>query len=160
MLEIKSFNDVDNALKRLCEISLAMQKASSEATLAINELKEQAKRQLEPLELEKDFIEQTITMFCEDNKHEFAQKRSKEFVFGKVAYKLSNSVSLPRIKAKVESLLKAIKSYGLAKECIIYKEELNKEALAQLQDDELVKLGLKRVVKDNFRIEPNLSALR
>ena len=68
-------------------------------------------------------------------------------------------MSLPRIKAKVESLLKAIKSYGLAKECIIYEEKPNKDALAELKDEDLVKLGLTRTIKDSFRIVPKIESL-
>ena len=92
------------------------------------------------------------------NKADFADKRSKDFVFGTIGYRLSKSVSLPRVKAKVESLLKAIKSFGFA-DCITYVEKPNGEALAELADGDLVKLGLKRVVKDNFRIEPKLESL-
>ncbi|EAK0516465.1 host-nuclease inhibitor protein Gam, partial [Campylobacter jejuni] len=51
-----------------------------------------------------------------------------------------------------------LKSYGL-NDCITYKEELNKDAIAELEDSTLVKLGLKRVVKDNFRIEPKIESL-
>ncbi|WP_035144252.1 host-nuclease inhibitor Gam family protein, partial [Campylobacter concisus] len=61
--------------------------------------------------------------------------------------------------AKLESLLSSIKAFGLGKECIIYEEKPNKEALAELKDEDLVKLGLKRVVKDNFRIVPKIESL-
>lgn len=44
-------------------------------------------------------------------------------------------------------------------ECISYKEELNKDAIVGLEDSTLVKLGLKRVIKDNFRIEPRIESL-
>ncbi|EEA6381717.1 host-nuclease inhibitor protein Gam, partial [Campylobacter jejuni] len=66
--------------------------------------------------------------------------------------------SLPRVKEKLENLIKAFKSYNL-NECIIYKEELNKDAIVELDDTTLVKLGLKRVIKDNFRIEPKIESL-
>ena len=58
----------------------------------------------------------------------------------------------------MESLIAAIKSFGL-RDCLIYEEKPNKEALAELDEGSLVKLGLKRVVKDNFRIEPKIEAL-
>ncbi|EAH5527749.1 host-nuclease inhibitor protein Gam, partial [Campylobacter jejuni] len=35
----------------------------------------------------------------------------------------------------------------------------NKDTIAELEDSTLVKLGLKRVVKDNFRIEPKIESL-
>ena len=158
-MQINSFSDVDVALKRLCEVSVGIEKINGEVTLECNRIKEARKSEVERLESEKSFLEQQITLFCEDNKAEFAEKRSKEFTFGEIGYRLSKSVSLPRIKAKVESLLKAIKSYGLAKECIIYEEKPNKDALAELKDEDLVKLGLTRTVKDSFRIVPKIESL-
>ena len=158
-MQINSFSDVDVALKRLCELSVGIEKINGEVTLECNRVKEARKSEVERLESEKSFLEQQITLFCEDNKAEFAEKRSKEFTFGEIGYRLTKSVSLPRIKAKVESLLKAIKSYGLAKECIIYEEKPNKDALAELKDEDLVKLGLTRTVKDSFRIVPKIESL-
>ena len=66
---------------------------------------------------------------------------------------------MPRIKEKVEKLIKALKSYKL-EECITYEETINKDAIVELGDAELVKLGLKRVVKDNFRIETKIENLQ
>ena len=49
-------------------------------------------------------------------------------------YRISKSVRVPTVKAKLESLLSSIKAFGLGKECIIYEEKPNKEALAELKD--------------------------
>lgn len=157
-MKISNFDDVDAALKELCECEVALSKLEGEVTLKCNEIKERYKEKTEPLVNQSAFIRQEIENFCEANKAEFAEKRSKELVFGTIGYRLSKSVSLPRVKAKVEGLIKAIKSYGF-KDCITYTEKPNGEALAELNDGDLVKLGLKRVVKDNFRIEPKLENL-
>lgn len=157
-MAIQNFDDVDAALKELCECEVALTKIEGKVTLECNEIKERYKAKTEPLVNKAAFIRQEITNFCEANKAEFSQKRSKELVFGTIGYRLSKSVSLPRVKEKVESLIKAIKSYGF-KDCISYTEKPNGEALAELDDGDLVKLGLKRVVKDNFRIEPKLEQL-
>ena len=158
-MQINSFCDVDVALKRLCEVSVGIEKINGEVTLECNRIKEARKSEVERLESEKSYIEQQITLFCEDNKAEFAEKRSKEFTFGEIGYRISKSVRVPSVKAKLESLLSSIKAFGLGKECIIYEEKPNKEALAELKDEDLVKLGLKRVVKDNFRIVPKIESL-
>lgn len=158
-MQINSFNDIDLALKRVCELSVGIEKINGEVTLECNSIKEARKSEVERLENEKKFIEQQITLFCEDNKHEFAEKRSKEFTFGEIGYRISKSVNLPRVKTKLEALLNAIKAFGLAKECITYEEKPNKEALAELNDSDLVKLGLKRTIKDNFRIVPKIESL-
>ncbi|WP_169779325.1 host-nuclease inhibitor Gam family protein [Campylobacter curvus] len=159
-MQINSFGDIDNALKRVCELSVGIEKINGEVTLECNRIKEARKSEVEKLENEKNFIEQQITLFCEDNKAEFAEKRSKEFTFGTIGYRISKSVSIPRVAAKLESLLNAIKAFGLGKECISYEEKPNKEALAELDDADLARLGLKRVVKDNFRIQPKLESLQ
>ena len=109
-MEIKTFTDVDSALKRICELEVALADINGEITLKCNEIKDSRKAQVEKLDNEKKYIESQITAFCEENKAEFAEKRSKEFTFGKIGYKLSKSVSLPRIKEKVEKLIKALKS--------------------------------------------------
>lgn len=158
-MQINSFSDVDVALKRLCEVSVGIEKINGEVTIECNRVKEARKSEVERLESEKSYIEQQITLFCEDNKAEFAEKRSKEFTFGEIGYRISKSVRIPNVKAKLESLLSSIKAFGLGKECIIYEEKPNKEALAELKDEDLVKLGLKRVVKDNFRIVPKIESL-
>lgn len=158
-MKIENFKDIDLALKRVCELSVGIEKINGEVTLECNRIKEARKNEIERLDNEKKYIEQQITLFCEDNKHEFADKRSKEFTFGEIGYRISKSVSLPRVKAKIEALLSAIKAYGLAKECINYEEKPNKEALAELDDSDLVKLGLKRTIKDNFRIVPKIESL-
>ncbi|WP_334093146.1 host-nuclease inhibitor Gam family protein, partial [Helicobacter typhlonius] len=123
-----------------------------------NKIKEEYKPQVESLNNEANFIRAEIESFCESHKADFADKRSKELVFGTIGYRLSKSVNVPRVKSKVESLIAAIKSFGL-RDCLIYEEKPNKEAIAELDEGSLVKLGLKRVVKDNFRIEPKIEAL-
>lgn len=158
-MKIENFGDVDTALKRLCDVCVGIEKINGEVTLECNRIKEARKSEVDRLESEKKFIEQQITIFCESNKHEFAQKRSREFTFGEIGYRISKSVSVPKAKAKIESLLNAIKAYGLGKECIKYSETPNKEALDELADEDLAKLGLKRVIKDNFRIVPRIESL-
>lgn len=158
-MELKNFEEVDMQLKRLCEIEIALANIQGEVTLKCNAIKEEAKPEIERLEHEANFISQEIENFCACNKAEFAQKRSKELVFGTIGYRLSKSVSLPRLKTKQEALVQAIKKFGLS-HCLIYEEKPNKEALVELDDGSLVKLGIVRVVKDNFRIEPKIESLQ
>ncbi|WP_334083920.1 host-nuclease inhibitor Gam family protein [Helicobacter typhlonius] len=157
-MAIQDYESVDKALKRLCELEVKITHIEGEVTLACNKIKEEYKPQVESLNNEANFIRAEIESFCESHKADFADKRSKELVFGTIGYRLSKSVNVPRVKSKVESLIAAIKSFGL-RDCLIYEEKPNKEAIAELDEGSLVKLGLKRVVKDNFRIEPKIEAL-
>ena len=127
-------------------------------TLECNRIKESRASEVERINNEKKYLEQCITNFCEDNKGDFAEKRSKDFTFGTIGYKLTKSVTLPRVKEKVEKLLVALKSYGFTK-CIKYEETIDKDEIVELDDSTLVKLGLKRTIKDNFRIVPKIESL-
>lgn len=158
-MEINSFADVDMALKRVGELTVGIEKINGEVTLECNRIKEARKGEIDRLESEKKFVEQCITSFCGENKAEFAKVRHKEFTFGKIGYRLSKSVAIPRVKTKLEALLKSIKAFGLAENCIAYEEKIKKDAIVELDDSDLVKLGLTRKVKDNFRIEPKIEAL-
>lgn len=157
-MEIKNYEDVDVALKRICECEVEITKIEGEVTLKCNEIKEVHKNDVSRLESERNYLKQCIEGFCNEHKADFVDKRSKELVYGSIGYRVSKSVSLPRVKTKVEALLGTIKKFGL-KECITYEEKPNKEALCELDEGTLVKLGLKREVKDNFRIEPKIESL-
>lgn len=156
---LKDFNEVDNNLRKLCEIECAISNINNDITTEINKIKECYVERLNELENERAFLTQQINDFAQNNKHEFSEKRSRELVFGTIGFRLSSSVSVPRAKAKIESLIKSIKSYGFSG-CIKYEEKVDKDALNELNDGELVKLGLTRKTTDNFRIDLNLEKIK
>jgi phage host-nuclease inhibitor protein Gam len=157
-MNVNSWDDVDNALKRLGEIEIQGAKISGDATLEINVIKEKAKKEAEGLESEKTHLEKLVTIYCESQKAEFAKKRSKEFNFGTVGFRTVKNVSLPRDKTKTAALLKSLKAFGL-NDCIAYEEKADKEKINELADETIVKLGLKRTVKDSFRIIPAIEKI-
>lgn len=158
MKKINNWDEVDITLKRLCELEVSIANIEGDATIKMNEIKEQAKHKASSLQVEKDALEKQITIFCEDNKAEFANKRSKELNFGTVGYRISKSVSIPRDKNKIEALIKSLKAFGL-KDCISYEEKPDKDKIVELDDTSFAKLGLKRTIKDSFRIQPNIEKI-
>lgn len=157
-MEINNYENVNEALKRIAELSVGIERINGEVTLECNRIKESRSSEIDKLSNEKKYLEQCITSFCEENKADFAEKRSKDFTFGTIGYRLVKSVSLPRVREKIDKLLLALKSYGCS-DCIKYEESIDKDAVCELEDSALAKLGLKRVVKDNFRIVPKIESL-
>lgn len=157
-MEIRNYDDVNLALKRIAELSVGIERINGEVTLECNKIKEAKSGEIEKLSAEKKYLEQCISSFCEENKADFAEKRSKDFTFGTIGYRLVKSVSLPRVREKIDKLILSLKSYGCS-DCIKYEESIDKDAVCELEDSTLVKLGLKRVVKDNFRIVPKIESL-
>ena len=83
-MEIKNYEDVNLTLKRLAELSVTLEKINGEVTLECNRIKESRASEVEKINNEKKYLEQCITNFCEDNKGDFAEKRSKDFTFGTI----------------------------------------------------------------------------
>jgi len=156
---VSTWEEVDSTLKRLCELDIALADIDGEATIKMNEIKDEARVKAQPLQTERDYLAKLVEAFCEGRKDEFADKRSRELNFGTVGYRLVKSVPLPRNKDKVESLIKSLKAFGLV-DCIVFKEEVDKNKIAELDDASIVKLGLKRTVKDSFRIQPKIEAIQ
>ncbi|MGE4496322.1 MAG: host-nuclease inhibitor Gam family protein [Deferribacterales bacterium] len=158
-MTIQNWNDVDKALRLIGEKEIALANIDGDMTLKINAVKEDAKQAAETIAIEKKELEKAVEGFCEANKAEFALKRSKELTFGEIGYRLVKSVSIPRVKTKLESLIKSLKVFGLS-DCITYTEAVDKDKLTELKDEDLVKLGLKRTVKDSFRIKTNIEKVK
>lgn len=159
MTKVDSWEALDQGLRRLGELEVTRQRINGDLTVKIQALKDEAAKEMTPIDTETAHIEALITHWCEGNKHEFADKRSRQFNFGEVGYRLVKSVALPRVKEKVAALIKAMKAYGLG-DMIATEEKPDKDALAELEDGTLAKLGLKRTVKDSFRIVPKLEAVK
>ncbi len=133
---LKSWDEVDNNLKRLGEIEIQKTKLDGELTIKTNELKEQYTSQGNALKKEADEIKKEITRFCEQNKSGFLDKRNKKLNFGVIAYRISEKVSCSNVIAAVKSL----KALGL-NFCLRVKEEIDKDKLKELDVNTLTKIG-------------------
>jgi len=156
---IESWDDVDKNIRRLGEIDIITAKINGDITLEINALKEKAKKEASGLIIEHKHLESLITLFCENKKSEFAKKRTVTLNFGIVGFRTVKNVSIPRDKTKINALLESLKAFGL-NDCISFIEKADKEKINELADESIVKLGLKRVVRDSFRIVPEIEKIQ
>jgi len=159
MQEIKTWEDVDLALKELGELEIKKNLVEGVLNETIAKAKAEAKEELEPVIKRAKELTKMIEIFAASKKDEFAKKRSKELTFGKVGFRLVTSVPVPRDKQRVEALIKSLKAFGLD-DCVIYEEKPNKDKLKELDDSTLAKLGLEKKVKDSFRVEPFLEKIK
>jgi len=156
---LKSWDDVDEAVRRMGELDIALERIQGEATVRINEIKDEAKRKSAPLSKERKDLEKQVQAFCESSKSEFAKKRSKVLNFGTIGYRLVRSVPVPRDKDKVAALVKSLKAFGLT-DCVKVEEKPDRDKIAEQDDATIAKLGLKRTVKDNFRVLPDVERIQ
>jgi phage host-nuclease inhibitor protein Gam len=147
--------EVDQKLRRMGEIDISLEKIEGDMTLQINEIREQYEEEIETRKAERQNLEEGITSFAEDHKEEFAKTRSKDLTFGLIAYRVVKSIYI-RSKEATVAAMKALK----LGQYIRVVEEPNKESMADLDDNQLAKVGAKRKVEDKFRIEPNIERIK
>jgi phage host-nuclease inhibitor protein Gam len=147
--------EVDQRIRRMGEIDIAIEKIEGDMTLKINEIRDQYEEKAEILKAERQILEDSITTFGEDHKEEFAKVRSKDLTFGLVAYRVVRSIYI-RSKDATVAALRALK----LDQYVRIIEEPNKEAMEDLDDKILAKVGAKRKVEDKFRIEPNIERIK
>lgn len=143
------------ALKRLGELIMSRRNLENSLTDELNRVKEAHAEEAKPVIDAIKAIEMDIELFVNENKDQFAKKRSKEFTFGTISYRVSKSV---KILSK-DVCLKALKSLGLF-DYITTKETPNKDMLLTLKETDLAKVACKLETKDNLTIEPLIEEIR
>ncbi len=152
---ISSWEEVDQYLRRIGEIDIAIAMIEGNMTLQINEIRAKYEAEAEPLRHERLTLEAAIAAFVEDHKEEFAKTRSKELTFGVVAFRIVKKIVIRSIKATIAAM------HALHLEQYIRTiEEPDKELMADLDDNTLSKIGAVRKVEDRLRIEPNLEKIK
>jgi phage host-nuclease inhibitor protein Gam len=152
---LSSWDEVDQKLRRMGEIDIATERIEGEMTLRINEIRAYYEEEAEILKAERQALEDAINVFADDHKEEFTKTRSKDLTFGFVAYRIVKKIVIRSNEACVAAL-RALK----LDQYIRIVEEPNKEAMADLDDNQLAKVGAKRKVDDKFRIEPNIERIK
>jgi len=152
---LKDWSEVDTALRQIGELEINIETVQGEMNLLINKLKKETERKLAPKIKKKKELEKEVTAFCEGNKADFTESRSKVLTFGKVAYKVTTSI---KVKAAAAAI-KAMKALGL-EDYLKVTEKLDKEKMLEIDDQTLARIGAERKVGDKLRIEPNFEKIR
>ncbi|HLP71206.1 MAG TPA: host-nuclease inhibitor Gam family protein, partial [Rhizobium sp.] len=148
---IQNWDEADAALRRLAEIERQRQGKENAMNGWINEVKEKYQQEVSPLLEETKQLEGELRRFCEERRADFEGAQSLKLHFGTVSFRRGRGITLHN----TESTLAAIrKLYGpKATQFIRVKEELNREALEGMTDEELQTVGCSRKTKETFGYE-------
>ncbi len=152
--KLASWNDVDTAMRELGELQMQVQGVNNKFTPQVNDLKATQNAELEPLQARINALEAQIQTYCQENKAEFAETRTKKLTFGTVSARLVEKFDFPKTKDKLKDLLETLKTIGRS-DCIKKEEAPDKAKIKELDGDTLAKLGLKLEKADNFTIKPS-----
>lgn len=146
---LKSWEDVDAALREIAENQIALQDIESEMQRQIIGAKKVAAQDSKPHADRVSKLERDLKEFVEDHRDELGKAKTKPLNYGSVSFRLSTSVSLPKSKDKLNEIIRKIKARKL-KDCIVTEEKISKEGLKKLGESVVVAVGAKWSQKDVF----------
>lgn len=149
---LKSWEDVDAALREIAEAELTLGDIEAEMNRQIIGAKKVAEQESKPHADRISKLERDLKEFVTDHRDELGKAKSKPLTFGTVSFRLSTSVSLPKSKDKINEIIRKIKARKL-KDCIITEEKISKEGLKKLGETVVVAVGATWKQKDEFGYE-------
>ncbi len=155
---LKSWEDVNDALRQIAEAQIALGDIESEMQKQIVGAKKAAEQQSKPYSDRVAKLEREIRDFVEDHRADMGKTKTRTLTFGEVGFRLSTSVSLPKAKEKVEEIIRRLKARQML-DCIITEEKISKEALKKYGEDTVAAVGATFKQKDVFGYDVYLDKL-
>lgn len=147
--QIKNLDDANQALAEIGALELKLEKIDGEASMKIGKIKESAAIAGEASRERIKELESALALFAEYNKAEiFGVKKTIELPYGEIGFRKSTKVSIK--KSTLELLKKLFPGKGVR-----VKEEVDKDALAEFEDDELAQVDAAKVETDVFGYKVN-----
>ncbi len=147
VLGIRGLDAANMVLKEIGLLEGHIEKIDAEAHEAIAEIKATAAKAGERARKKIAELASMLGAYAQSEKGElFKDKKSIQLSFGVFGFRRSTSI---RIKKDTVELLKKLEHH----ECVRVKEEADKEAMANLDDDTLAQVDAVRKTKDDFFCE-------
>ncbi|MDR1252858.1 MAG: host-nuclease inhibitor Gam family protein [Treponema sp.] len=147
--KIKTIDDANLALKEIGLFEHQLAVIDGEANKEIAAIKEKCAKEGEGLRSRIADLSALLGAYAEYNRAElFKDRKSVELSFGSFGYRKSTAISVKK------TTLELLKKLGLARYVRI-KEEADKEAMAELDDETLAQVDAVRKIKDAFFCEAN-----
>lgn len=145
---LKTWDEVDAALKEIAEAENQIAILESSLNITVNTLKEEFKAKSEPYKSEIKKYEAMVKEYVTEHKTDLRGK-SRELTFGKVGFRLSTKVALPK---KLDRLIAALRRNGMD-DCIQVEEKVNKDVLKTYDEKEIIAVGAALKKEDTFWYE-------
>ena len=149
---LKSWEDVNSALREIAEEEIVLSDIEGDMNKQINGAKKVAEQDSKPHQDRISKLSKDIKDFTDEHSDELGNAKTKALNFGKVGFRQSTSVTLPKAKEKVAEIIRKLRARKMA-DCIITKETVNKDILKQYGQDTVNAVGAVYRQKDVFWLE-------
>lgn len=155
---LTSWQEVDDGLRRIGEITAALDKANATLNEKIQKLRDEAETKCAGLAKEKLRLEKDIEEFTCSKRDEFKEKKSRPLTFGIVSFRIVRALHVKSNAFTVEAIKRILGMNSL--KFLRIQEKPNKDTLAELPDHELRPLGVIRRETDEFGYKLNWQNLQ
>lgn len=146
---LKSWADVDAALREIAEAELTLGDIEAEMNRQIIGAKKVAEQESKPHADRISKLERDIKEFVNDHRDELGKAKTKALNYGEVGFRLSTSISVPKAKEKVAEIIRRLKARQMT-DCIIVEEKISKDNLRKYGEDTVNAVGATWKQKDEF----------
>jgi phage host-nuclease inhibitor protein Gam len=145
--KIDTLEDANLVLKEIGILERELEAIDAEAHKQMAEIKSDAVKAGEPIRKRITDLSALLGAFAEYNKGDlFKDKKTVELTFGVFGYRKSTSITVRKTTVELLRKLNLI-------QYIRVKEEPDKEAMANLEDEQLAQVDAVRKIKDDFFCE-------
>lgn len=148
---LKTWEEVDQALKAIAEAQNEIAIVESSMNMQIDAIKAVHDEKVKGYREEIKKQELLIKEFTADSRDDL-KGRSRELTFGKVGFRKSTKVVLPKA---LERVIASLKKNDM-EDCIVVKETVNKDILKTYPEKDILKVGGKLKVEDAFWYETKM----
>ena len=157
-MDITNWEDVNKGLRRMGELVIKKAVAAARLQEKVNAAQENYDHVRIPAEEEYKALESQIKAFAAANKAAFVGKsRTKKLSFGSVNWKLTNGKVVLELQEDI--VIMNLRQQG-HEDCIRMVEEIDKDAVQNLDDRELLKAGIKVKKDDVCHVKPDVKKVQ
>lgn len=155
---LKSWEDVNDALRQVAEAQIALNDIESDMQKQIVGAKKVAEEQSKPYKDAIARLEHELKEFVSEHRSDMGKSKSITLTFGEVGFRLTTSIGLPKAKEKLADIIRRLKARQMM-DCIITEEKVSKEALKKYGEDTVNAVGATWKQKDEFGYDVYLEKL-
>ena len=159
-LTLNSWQQADDALRQIGENRRDLASIETMMNERIADAKADAEAKGRPIKDHIAMLEQALREFAMLHRADLGKAKSRTLTFGKVGFRQSTRLTLPRGVEKIKTIIAELLRRGM-KECVVYcrRPKIDKEALKKYSAGEIAEVGAKLEVEDVFGYDVDEEAL-
>ena len=158
-LTLNSWQEADDALRQIGENRRDIAAIENVMNERIADAKATADAKARPIREQTALLETALKDFAIAHRADMGKAKSKALTFGKIGFRQSTKLILPRGVEKVKGIIDELLRRGMT-ECVVYPEpKIDKDALKKYSTTEIADVGAKLEVEDVFGYDVDEEAL-